>query len=345
MNTQREQLIQTWISTVLQSDQAEINFLAGDASFRRYARITLNNKTFMLMDAPPEKEDCVPFVTIDEFFDQNGVRVPHIIAKDLDNGFLLLEDFGDVVLSTLLNDETVDAHYAQSFKQLVQLQSINGEGQLPAYSYEKLISEMELLTDWLLPSLDIQPSKEESVLIKRTFAILANAAVAQPQVIVHRDFHSRNLMKIEGETEQGVIDFQDAVIGAYSYDLVSLVRDAYVEWPEDQVSSWIQDCWKLQKQAGLVTADNAAQFENDVNVMGVQRHLKVLGIFIRLFERDGKSRYLADIPKVMRDLIFELEWLAEHGNSNMQQAVTPFNEWLRESILPAYQHKFVQQYI
>ena len=124
MNTQREQLIQTWLTSVLSSDQFEINFLAGDASFRRYARITLNNKTFMLMDAPPEKEDCRPFVAIDEFFDTNGVRVPHIVAKDLDQGLLLLEDFGDILLSTQLNDQTVDAHYAQSFKQLVQLQSI-----------------------------------------------------------------------------------------------------------------------------------------------------------------------------------------------------------------------------
>jgi Predicted phosphotransferase related to Ser/Thr protein kinases len=211
MNTQREQLIQSWIASVLGSDQFETHFLAGDASFRRYARIKLNNKTFMLMDAPPEKEDCVPFVTIDEFFDAHGVRVPHIVAKDLENGFLLLEDFGDVLLSNLLNDQTVDTYYEQSFKQLIQLQSIPGEGQFPAYSYEKLISEMELLTDWMLPALKIQPTESESALIKRTFAILANAALAQPQVIVHRDFHSRNLMKIENETELGVIDFQDAV--------------------------------------------------------------------------------------------------------------------------------------
>lgn len=131
MNTQREQLIQTWITSVLGSDQFEINFLAGDASFRRYARIKLNNKTFMLMDAPPEKEDCVPFVTIDEFFDAHQVRVPHIVAKDLEQGFLLLEDFGDVLLSTLLTDETVDEYYAQSFKQAVQLQSIDGKTGLP----------------------------------------------------------------------------------------------------------------------------------------------------------------------------------------------------------------------
>src|SRR5690606_26770769 len=178
MNTQREQLIQSWIASVLGSDQFETHFLAGDASCRRYARIKLNNKTFMLMDAPREKEDCVPFVTIDECFDAHGVRVPHIVARDLENGFLLPEDCGDVLLSDLLNEETVDAYYEQSFKQLIQLQSIAGEGHFPEYSYEKLISEMQLLTDWMLPALKIQPTESESALIKRSFAILANAALA-----------------------------------------------------------------------------------------------------------------------------------------------------------------------
>ena len=158
MNTQREQLIQTWITSVLGSDQFETHFLAGDASFRRYARIKLNNKTFMLMDAPPEKEDCGSFVTIDEFFAANAVRVPKIVAKDLTQGFLLLEDFGDVLLSTLLNEHTVDDYYAQCFKQLIQLQAIDGTAHFPGYSYDKLISEMELLTDWLLPALQIQPT-------------------------------------------------------------------------------------------------------------------------------------------------------------------------------------------
>ncbi len=245
MNTQREQLIQTWITSVLGSDQFETHFLAGDASFRRYARIKLNNKTFMLMDAPPEKEDCGPFVTIDEFFDNNGVRVPHIVAKDLELGFLLLEDFGDVLLSTLLNEQTVDTYYEQSFKQLIQLQAIDGTHHFPDYSYEKLISEMELLTDWMLPSLHIQPTAEESALIKRTFAILANAALAQPQVIVHRDFHSRNLMKIAGETDLGVIDFQDAVIGADTYDLISFTRDAYVQWNAERVYAWFKTFYDL----------------------------------------------------------------------------------------------------
>ncbi|QIO08610.1 aminoglycoside phosphotransferase family protein [Acinetobacter lanii] len=330
MNTQRENLIQAWIASVLQSEQFEINFLAGDASFRRYARIKLNNKTYMLMDAPPEKEDCAPFVMIDEFFDQHGVRVPHIIAKNLEQGFLLLEDFGDVVLSTLLNEQTVDAHYSQSFKQLIQLQSIDGSAQLPAYSYEKLISEMELLTDWLLPSLHIQPTSEQSALIKRTFAILANAAVAQPQVIVHRDFHSRNLMIIEGEQEQGVIDFQDAVIGADTYDLISITRDAYVQWNADRVYTWFKQFYDLLPDTAKQDRD-FEQFKKDADLMAIQRHIKILGIFVRLFERDGKSGYLKDLPRVMWYLLEESKPYAE---------LAPFMQFIRETVLPKFEEKF-----
>lgn len=330
MNTQREQLIQTWITSVLGSDQFETHFLAGDASFRRYARIKLNNKAFMLMDAPPEKEDCGPFVTIDEFFDAHGVRVPHIIAKDLQQGFLLLEDFGDVLLSTLLNEQTVDDYYAQSFKQLIQLQSIVGEGHFPAYSYEKLISEMELLTDWMLPSLQIQPTAEESALIKRTFAILANAALAQPQVIVHRDFHSRNLMKIAGETELGVIDFQDAVIGADTYDLISITRDAYVQWNADRVYRWFKTFYDLLPESSKQERD-FEQFKKDADLMAIQRHIKILGIFVRLFERDGKSGYLKDLPRVMWYLLEESQPYAE---------LQPFMQFIREKVMPAFEAKY-----
>ena len=330
MKTQREQIIHTWITSVLDSDQFEINFLPGDASFRRYARIKLNNKTFMLMDAPPEKEDCVPFVTIDQFFDTHGVRVPHIVAKDLQQGFLSLEDFGDVLLSTLLNDDTVDAYYAQSFKQLIKLQAIDGVKQFPEYSYEKLLSEMQLLTDWMLPSLHIEPSKEEQALIKRTFAILANAALAQPQVIVHRDFHSRNLMKIEGETELGVIDFQDAVIGADTYDLISITRDAYVQWNADQVYAWFKVFYDLLPETAKQDRD-FEQFKRDADLMAIQRHIKILGIFVRLFERDGKTGYLKDLPRVMWYLLEESKPYAE---------LQPFMQFIHAKVMPKFEAKY-----
>ncbi|WP_353173300.1 aminoglycoside phosphotransferase family protein [Acinetobacter rudis] len=330
MNTQREQLIQQWVATVLKTEQFDIQFLAGDASFRRYARINSNNKAFMLMDAPPEKEDCLPFVNIDEFFDQNGVRVPHIHAKDLEQGFLLLEDFGDVLLSTLIDQHTVDAYYQQCFKQLVQLQSIPAQEVLPAYSYEKLMSEMQLLVDWMLPALNVETTTEEAGMIQDSFAFLAQAALAQPQVIVHRDFHSRNLMKIANEDVLGVIDFQDAVIGADTYDLISLTRDAYVQWPVERVTAWFQAFYDLLP-ATAKQQRSFEQFKRDADLMAIQRHIKILGIFVRLFERDGKSGYLKDLPRVMWYLRTEAQPYAE------LQALLDFVE---QRLMPAFTEKY-----
>ena len=330
MNTQREQLIQTWLQAVLQSDQFEVSFLAGDASFRRYARIKLNNKSYMLMDAPPEKEDCAPFVSIDEFFDQHGVRVPHIVAKDLGLGFLLLEDFGDVVLSTLLNDETVDQYYAQSFKQLIELQQVDGRDHLPAYSYEKLMSEMRLLTDWMLPSLNIQATEQQLETIEQAFDFLTMEALNQPQVIVHRDFHSRNLMQIENETALGVIDFQDAVIGADTYDLISITRDAYVQWNADLVYQWFEVFYDLLPNAAKENR-SYEQFKRDADLMAIQRHIKILGIFVRLFERDGKTGYLKDLPRVMWYLLEESQGYEE---------LNDFMQFIREIVMP----KFIAKY-
>lgn len=330
MNTQREQLIYTWLTSALENDQFKIAFLAGDASFRRYARIQLQNKTYMLMDAPPEKEDCVPFVTIDEFFAGHGVRVPQIVAKDLAQGFLLLEDFGDVLLSTLLNDETVDKYYEQSFKQLIHLQSVNGQEQFPAYSYEKLLTEMKLLTDWMLPSLQITPSVEQQQVIDDAFDVLAKTALAQPQVIVHRDFHSRNLMKIANEPELGVIDFQDAVIGADTYDLISITRDAYVQWNAERVYQWFRVFYDLLPDSAKQNR-SFEQFKRDADLMAIQRHIKILGIFVRLFERDGKSGYLKDLPRVMWYLIEESRGYAE---------LDEFMLFINDIVMP----KFIDKY-
>ncbi len=330
MNTLREQLIQTWVASVLDSDQFQINFLAGDASFRRYARISLNNKTFMLMDAPPDKEDCVPFVNIDDFFDKNGVRVPHIIAKDLNNGFLLLEDFGDVLLSTLLNDETVDEYYLQCFKQLIQLQSIHGESHFPEYAYAKLMQEMHLLTEWMLPSLKIETSESEQTMIEQAFDFLAKEALSHPQVIVHRDFHSRNLMKIEQEQELGVIDFQDAVIGSYTYDLISLTRDAYVQWNPERVYTWFKQFYTLLPE-NVRAARTEAQLLRDADLMAIQRHIKILGIFVRLFERDGKTGYLKDLPRVM--------WYLLEESKNYTE-LNAFMQFIHAKVMPAFEQKY-----
>ena len=190
--------------------------------------------------------------------------------------------------------------------------------------------EMALLTDWLLPSLNIQPTQDQQALIKRTFAILANAALAQPQVIVHRDFHSRNLMKIAGETELGVIDFQDAVIGADTYDLISITRDAYVQWSPERVYEWFKVFYDLLPEAAKQDRD-FQQFKRDADLMAIQRHLKILGIFVRLFERDGKTGYLKDLPRVMWYLLEESKDYVE---------LQPFMQFIHDQVMPKFEQKY-----
>lgn len=332
MNIQREQLIQTWLTDVFCSDQFKIKYLAGDASFRRYARVYFQKKTFILMDAPPEQEDCIPFVSIDEYLDENDVRVPHIEAKDLVFGLLLLEDFGDVVLSKELHTETVNAYYQQCFHQLIQLQAIEPNDLFPNYSQEKLLAEMELFKAWTLPSLDIQLNESAQAIITQTFQLLTENALTQSQVIVHRDFHSRNLMILEHEQQLGVIDFQDAVIGPDTYDLVSLVRDAYVQWNDSQVMEWISDFYKLLPLASK-TNRSLTQFIRDADFIALQRHIKILGIFVRLFERDGKQNYLSDLPLVMWYVV---------GISQKYSELHAFYEVLQKEVLPKFYAKYGQ---
>ncbi|WP_350558814.1 phosphotransferase [Psychrobacter sp. CAL346-MNA-CIBAN-0220] len=347
----RQQQLEQWLQQIFANQDFILDSLPGDASARQYHRIQLsdgnNNSTarYIVMDSADEQEALQQFIKVAKLMTP-AINVPELIAQDVAQGFLVLQDFGTVEFAHLLvgcQPAQINDYYQLAMQTLIALQNISVETaksqyQLPDYDTALLTREMDLFSDWFLPFIDVNLEK---ALWENLKAALIENILAQPQVIVHRDYHSRNLMQDQREPSRlGVIDFQDAVIGAYSYDLVSLVRDAYVEWPEDQVSSWIHNFWQLQQQAELQTAGSAEQLESDVNVMGVQRHLKVLGIFIRLAERDGKNRYLADIPKVMRDLILELEWLGKNGNNSMQQTVLPFNKWMTNTVLPAYQRKF-----
>lgn len=352
----RLQQLESWLQQVFAGQAFQLDSLPGDASARQYHRIQLSDSNdttvahYIVMDSADEQDAMRQFINVTKLM-APAINVPTLIAQDVTKGFLVLQDFGAIEFAHLLVDATpaqIDEHYQLAMQTLVALQTVpvetaKSQHQLPDYDTELLDREMDLFSDWFIPYIGVELDKALWNTLKEA---LIKEILQQPQVIVHRDYHSRNLMQDQADSSRlGVIDFQDAVIGSYTYDLVSLLRDAYVEWPESQVSAWINDFWQLQKQAGLTTADSIEQLENDMNVMGVQRHLKVLGIFIRLSERDGKDRYLADIPKVMRDLMFELEWLEAHGRPHMQRAVAPFNESLRDNILPAYQSKFVQQYI
>lgn len=314
-----------------------VESLAGDASFRRYHRIYMNaggggHTTYLLMDAPPDKESVVEFVNVAEIM-TSAVNVPDIIARDIERGFLLLQDFGTVEFAHLIRDDAdnVNAYYTRALQTLADLQTLPTDVNLPAYSDEKLSAEMDLFTEWFLPYVGVSLTEDAKSMWQTFKDDLIEQIKLQPKVVVHRDYHSRNLMADKGSDALGVIDFQDAVIGAYSYDLVSLVRDAYVDFHETWVNARIGEFHAI-KALNI----NLDDFIRDVNIMGVQRHLKVLGIFIRLSERDGKNRYLEDIPKVMKDLNAELEWLQSHG----EQSIEPFYAWLKAHVLPSYHANF-----
>lgn len=341
MATPRDPIMTSWVQQQLNDPQLRIEPLAGDASFRRYARIYTQSldsaqaqsqaNTFMLMDAPPDKEDSQPFVEIANWLDQHQVRVPHIIAKDLQQGFILLEDFGDTLLSQVLTPETVDQYYQQAMDQLLQLQAIPvNDTPLPPYSHDKLMQEMSLFDDWFIRQyLNINLTAAEQQLLTDTYTLLANTALAQPQVVVHRDYHSRNLMLLSQQNTLGIIDFQDALIGAYTYDLISILRDAYVRWSPAQVKQWMQYFWQ-HLPASQTTDKTLTDFAREFDFMAAQRHLKVLGIFIRLNLRDGKTGYMKDLPLVLHYLYQETRDYPE---------LAAFNAFLQQRIVPA----FVQQ--
>lgn len=332
MATTREQVLSEWVKQQLNDSELSIHPLAGDASFRRYARVLSQQqgqtKSYMLMDAPTDKEDSQPFVDIASYFASHGVRVPDIVAQDLTQGFILLEDFGDTLLSQVLNIDTADAYYQQAIDQLLHLQSIATKDSLiPAYDAQKLIAEMTLFDDWFVRQyLQIQLSQQEIQLLQNTYQLLADTALAQPQVVVHRDYHCRNLMVLKDDKHLGVIDFQDAVVGAYTYDLISILRDAYVQWPASKVQQWMQYFWQHlpAEQTNGKTVDG---FKREFDFMAAQRHLKVLGIFIRLNLRDGKTGYMKDLPLVLHYLLNEVQGYPE---------LQAFSEFLQQRVLPVF---------
>lgn len=279
---------------------------SADASFRRYFRITDAGKTFIVMDAPPEKEDCKPFIRIAKLLFGFGLNVPQILQQDLEQGFLLLSDLGNTVFLSELNNNTVDEMYTVAMNALLLMQN-NKTPELPAYDESRLRTELALFPDWYLEKqLNIVVSTEQKDILEQTFAMLIKNALEQPQVCVHRDYHSRNLMVNRENPEQpGVIDFQDAVIGAVTYDLVSLLKDCYINWPREKIEEWVRYFHVEAEARGIIHAVSFAEFLRWFDLMGLQRHLKVAGIFSRLKHRDGKTGYLKDIPRTM-DYVFDV---------------------------------------
>lgn len=271
---------------------------SADASFRRYFRVTSGADTWILMDAPPEHEDCRPFVAVARLFGAAGVHVPAVIAEDFDNGYLLLSDLGSTTYLDALDESSADGLYRAANQALVGIQGASRPGVLPEYDRALLLRELRLFPDWYVARhLGVTLDETQSRTLDQVFeAILANN-LAQPRVYVHRDYHSRNLMVTQ--PNPGILDFQDAVYGPITYDLVSLYKDAYVSWSEERVLDWVVRYWEAARAASLPVNADFGLFYRDFEWMGVQRHIKVLGIFARLFHRDGKDRYLQDMPLVM----------------------------------------------
>ncbi len=296
---QRLEQLNRWLSEELGLPVRDLRPASSDASFRRYFRFDLDGETRIVMDAPPEKEDTGPFVRIARQLHAIGLNVPEILAESPEQGFLLLSDLGEVQYLSHLNTNTVERLYGDALGALAVLQSSGpGADELPPYDRELLFAEMGLFRDWFLQRhLGLTLSAEEEKMLVTTFELLVENALQQPQVCVHRDYHSRNLMV--SEHNPGILDFQDAVFGPVTYDLVSLLRDCYIEWPEAQVRAWVQGYHDLALDHGILRGPQSEQFQRWFDLMGVQRHLKAIGIFARLNHRDGKPGYLGDIPRTL----------------------------------------------
>ena len=335
LDQRREQLRQ-WAARALESGHEQVQLppladtlnllaLSGDAGFRRYFR-TDTNPSLIAVDSPPQRTNPKRFVALADYLRRNGIHTPLVIAADVEHGYMLLEDLGDTQLLRALNSESVAGLYAEVMSELLCLQQIErAEGMFPPYDRELLHMEMRLLPEWLVGKLlGREITAEEDQLLERTFAHLLDSASAQPQVLVHRDYHSRNLMLRDGE-RPGVVDFQDAVWGPVTYDLVSLLRDCYIRWPQEQVENWALTYAAIAIDSGVIPEVPGETFLRWFDWMGLQRHFKVLGLFPRLFLRDGKHGYLPDLPLVIRYTLEVTDKYAE---------LQPFSQWFREEILP-----------
>ncbi|KQQ54127.1 aminoglycoside phosphotransferase [Pseudomonas sp. Leaf127] len=275
---------------------ATLTAASSDASFRRYFRWEGAGRTLIVMDAPPPQENCRPFVDIAHLLATRGINVPVIHAQDLEQGFLLLNDLGRQTYLDVIHAENADALFSDAIDALIAYQQLPMEAPLPSYDVALLRRELELFPEWYVQRhLGLALSPEQQALWQQASSLLIDSALAQPKVLVHRDFMPRNLML--SEPNPGVLDFQDAVYGPVTYDITCLFKDAFLSWPEARVAQWQKQYWDQARDAGIAVQADFAEFQRASDLMGVQRHLKVIGIFARICHRDGKPRYLGDVPR------------------------------------------------
>lgn len=326
--TERLQMLRDWLHLDLGLTIDDLAPASEDASFRKYFRIVSGELTYIVMDAPPEKEDCGPFLDVSERLRCCGTNAPEVHAKNLEKGFLLLADLGTELYLDKLNDGNADQLYGDAIAALMKMQFYASVEKLPVYSEKLLMQEMALFRDWLLDKHLHSPIKGKSLKqLEDLFILLTKSAKTQPQVFVHRDYHSRNL--ILNRNNPGIIDYQDAVLGPLSYDLVSLLKDCYIKWPKSRVLEWSEAYYERLVNDFDVQL-SAEDFRRCFDLMGVQRHLKASGIFARLNYRDHKPAYLQDIPRTLSYIVDLKDDYPE-----LEQLI----ELLQTRVLPAMQDK------
>ena len=299
---QRYLQIKQWLHGIFADAAFSLTPASSDASFRRYFRVTTNDNSWIVMDAPPAHEDIKSFITIARLLAEHDLPVPLIHQQDLNNGFLLLSDFGNTAFLSVLNENSAPELYRQAIDCIIKMQSITKPADLPAYDEKLLGNELALFDNWFLKRhLDL----DKPAFIDDLYAFLINEARQQPQVLVHRDYHSRNLMLL-ADGSPGIIDFQDAVWGPVSYDLVSLLRDVYIQWPQNLVRQLLSYYHQQAIKHGIINDEvTIPQLQRWFDLMGLQRHLKILGIFCRLNYRDNKPNYLNDLALTL-NYIYEV---------------------------------------
>ncbi len=318
----REDLMHKWLRHDLGYSSYKLTTASVDASFRHYFRLVTDSQSFIVMDAPPAQEDCRPFMDIASRLLGGGLNVPEVLASDLEKGFLLLSDLGKSLYLDQLSEANAERLYGDALKALLLMQRAVSPDGLPGYDEALLQTEMDLFHDWLLVRhLDLPLDQQERNGFKAICQLLRDNALQQPRVFVHRDYHSRNLM-VSGENNPGILDFQDAVRGPITYDLVSLLKDCYIKWPSDWIYGWVDHFYEGLNNSSFGREEFITWFD----LMGVQRHLKASGIFARLWHRDGKPGYLKDIPRTL-SYIIDLE--------NKHTELGPLVRLIRQRVLPA----------
>lgn len=331
MNTTRTQHLLDWLQQYFSHEKIKLIPLIGDAGFRRYFRFSYQNQSYIAVDAPPTGSNNQAFLQIQKYLHSSNVNVPTVIANDLSQGFLCLSDFGDTLLADILSEDNMQQSYLNAIEELEKISfgSHIALKDLPVYDRKFIITELMIFQQWLLEAhLGIVLSRQESKKLKACFDYLSTAITEQPQVFMHRDYHSRNIMLLENG-QLGVIDFQDAVRGPITYDLVSLLRDCYVRWPEKLITPLIEK-YRLRVEKHLPNENlTKEKWQYWFDLTGLQRHLKASGIFARLHYRDQKSTYLADIPLTLtyiRDVSAQYDKLSFLHELITQRVMPALNE-------------------